>query len=449
MECNLHGTGVEVTHLGLERAENPVSSYAFRPEDWTIEHHGSTGYNGRMSVAIFDEMKTYVGFTAADAANLTALGPLVIPHVHNVLDRFYGTIMRFPAARRVLVGGEAQMRRLREHLSNWLRQLFCGTYDAEYAGRRWAIGHAHVLVGLPQHYMFTAMELVWQEFNTIVAAVKPPDAEARLKSLHKLLLIELGFMLESYKASYGDRVRQLEHDAMQDRVRRAEQLAEIGQLAASLAHEIKNPLAGISGAIQVIRDDLDPSDQHRVVLEEVLRHIDRLDGTVKDLLTYARPQRPRFKPGDLGAIVSRVATLLKKEPAFERVSLEWSPIVEAGQIELDEHQIEQLLVNLLLNAAHASRPGDVVQLLLAPESAWLSITVRDQGVGMDEETCRRAFEPFFTTKSRGTGLGLPICQRIVEAHGGSITLRSRVGGGTSVTVRMPRRQVSVEGGANG
>lgn len=435
--------------MGTQRAENPANPHPSRPEDWTVEHHGSSGYNEHMSLAIFDEMKSYVGFTATDAANLAALGPLVIPHVHNVLDTFYGTIMRHPGARRVLVGGEAQMRRLHEHLASWLRQLFCGTYDAAYAQRRWAIGHAHVLVGLPQHYMFTAMELVWQEFANIVAAIKAPDADARLKSLHKLLLIELGFMLESYKASYADRVRQLEHDAMQERVRRAERLAEIGQLAASLAHEIKNPLAGISGAIQVIRDDLDPSDQHRVVLEEVLRHIDRLDGTVKDLLTYARPQRPRFKAGDIGAIVARVAGLLKQEPAFERVALEWSSLDDAGHIELDEHQIEQMLVNLLLNAAHASRPGDIVQLLMAPESAWLSITVRDQGVGMDEDTCRRAFEPFFTTKSRGTGLGLPICQRIVEAHGGSITLRSRVGGGTSVTVRMPRRQLSAESGANG
>jgi len=385
-------------------------------------------------------MKSYIGFGDRDAGQLRALAEPVGPHLPAVVERFYREILRRPGARSVLAGGETQVARLRGHLLNWLRTLFCGQYDALYFQQREAIGLVHVRVGLPQHYMFTGMEIVWQELSRVVRAAGLPDADGKLVSLHKLLTLETGMMLESYRAAYSERVRQAEQEMMRERVTRVERLAEVGRLAASLAHEIKNPLAGISGAIQVIREDLAPGDTHREVLDQILRQINRLDGTVKDLLTYARPQAPRFKLCDMSGVIERVMTLLSKEPAFAEIRLECDDCATFEPLELDEHQVEQLLMNLLLNAAHASTAGASVQLRIGSQKEETTLVVQDHGHGMDPETQKRAFEPFFTTKARGTGLGLSICQRIVDAHGGLIAIRSRPGQGTMVEVRLPRSQ---------
>jgi signal transduction histidine kinase len=387
--------------------------------------------------AAFKDMKNYIAFGTRDAANLRALGPHVRPHLPDVVTRFYREVQRHPRTRGVLSEGSEQVQRLRGALTEWLESLFCGRYDEEYCQQHAQIGRVHARAGLPQHFMFTAMEVVWQELSKAVRQADPPNAEAGLRSLHKLLTLETGIMLESYRESCAAEIRQFERNAVRERLTQAEQLAQMGHLAASLAHEIKNPLAGISGAIQVIRDGMDLQDQWRPILEEVLRQVNRLDGTVKDLLVYARPKPPRFQRCKLNRLIERVLTVLSRELDLQRVRLEY---VNSRQLPLyaDEAQIEQLVMNLLHNAAHASPDGGLVRVITTSKADGFQLVVEDQGHGMDQETCQRAFEPFFTTKARGTGLGLPICRKIVDAHGGTISIRSAVGQGTTVTVRLPR-----------
>ncbi|HPM23828.1 MAG TPA: ATP-binding protein [Phycisphaerae bacterium] len=139
--------------------------------------------------------------------------------------------------------------------------------------------------------------------------------------------------------------------------------------------------------------------------------------------------------------------LLRKEPEFERVRFEYSVPRNLPTIAADEHQIEQVLMNLLLNAAQASSTTGLVKLVVTPGRESVQIVVEDRGQGMTVDVARRAFEPFFTTKARGTGLGLPICRKIVEAHGGRISLRSTPGEGTAVTVELLERPPAVEAGA--
>lgn len=389
---------------------------------------------------IFDEIKAYVGFDAADAERVRDLAEVVKQFLPGVVERFYEVLLRHPGAARVFAGGPAQMERLRISLHDWLETLFSGQYDSAYMENRLRIGHTHVRVGLSQHYMFGAFEIIWQELQRIVRAANPPDCDAKLLSLHKLLTIETTIMLENYRISYAERVRTIEHEAIQERLSRAEQLAEIGQLSASLAHEIKNPLAGISGAIQVLRDEMGPADPRRAVLDETLRQVSRLDGTVKDLLTYARPARPQFGPCRLDDVICRVTTLIGPEGSSRGVRVVRSDCAGLAPIEADEHQLEQLLVNLLLNAVHASRKDGTVRVAVESGAEALTLVVEDDGQGMDASTARRAFEPFFTTKTRGTGLGLSICRRIVDAHGGAIELNSEPDRGTIIAVRLPRRQ---------
>lgn len=395
-------------------------------------------YNRGVSPSIFNELKAYIGFGPQDEQNVRALGPEVAPFFDQVVQRFYDEIGRHPGAAAVLKDA-AQLSRLHAKLHEWLRTLFSGKYDTDYARQRSEIGRVHVRVGLAQHYMFAAMEVIWQELESRSRQAGIPDVDNKLRSLHKLLTIETGIMLENYKGSYTEQVRQTERDAVQERLTRAEHLAQIGQLAASLAHEIKNPLAGISGAIQVIREGIAPDDPRRPILAEVLRQIDRLDGTVKDLLEYARPRPPRFKSCDLHRVVDRVLTVLRAEPELRRVAVRFENS-SAPPIMADESQIEQLVMNLVLNAVQASADGSSVIVAIASQPEAVELAVIDQGHGMDPVVARRAVEPFFTTKAKGTGLGLPICQKIVEMHAGTLSIDTAVGEGTTVTVRLPREQ---------
>lgn len=405
-----------------------------------VESRGRRLYDTPVNT-IFEEIKSYVGFTRCDAEQLLALAPVVESGLPRVVDRFYAEIFRHPAARLVFSGDE-QLDRLRGSLHQWLNTLFSGEYDQAYLEQRTRIGHTHVRVGLPQHFMFGAIEVIWQELQGLVRTANPPGVEVKLAALHKLLAIETAIMLESYRGSYAERVRSIEHEAIEERLSRAEQLAEVGQLAASLAHEIKNPLAGISGAIQVLRDETRPDDPRRVILEETLRQVTRMDQTVKDLLTFARPAKPQFGPCRLDQVIGRVVSLLAPEGSARGVRFVHESGTDLAPIEADEHQLEQLLVNLLLNALHASHRGDAVRVSAVGNGEDVALVVEDQGQGMDPATARRAFEPFFTTKTRGTGLGLSICRRIANAHGGSIGVSSEVNRGTAVEVRLPRHQTS-------
>ncbi|MHC4697277.1 MAG: ATP-binding protein [Planctomycetota bacterium] len=393
-----------------------------------------------MADFVFEDLKRYIGFDERDASNVVALRPVVEPFFPAIIKRFCSEIRNDQGALAVLTGGEGQIERLMGTLRTWLDELFCGTYDEAYAERRARIGMMHVLAGLPQHYMLTGLEVIWQELGGVVRKENVPEAAARLPSLHKLLMLELAVMLDAYKDWYAAKVREEEHSIVEERLTRAEHLAEIGQLAASLAHEIKNPLAGISGAIQIMRDGMGDDDARRPIISEIIGQIKRLDETVKDLLLYARPTPPKLSTFTLDQAIERVLKILREEPALQHVQVEMGEVSNGATVQADMRQIEQLILNLLINAAHASDYGGRIHLAIAGNVGFVRLIVSDNGRGMPPETQRRAFEPFFTTKAKGTGLGLSICRRIAEVHGGSIRLESAIGQGTIVIVELPRRE---------
>ena len=322
--------------------------------------------------------------------------------------------------------------------SSWLNAVFEGRFDQARSDLLLRVGAAHVRARVPQHFIVTAIEVVWRELDRVIRRADPPGVTEKLASLHKLLMLELAIMLESYKEAHSELVRKSERTAVAEKLTRAEHLGRIGQLAASLAHEIKNPLAGISGAIQIIRDAMSPDDPHQPIVTEILGQIKRLDATVKDLLMYARPTPRQAAEFPLGEVVTRALKVLREEPALQRVRVEYMPVPDHATVLADDRQLEQLIINLLINAAHASDDGGVINVAVTPDTDRISLTVEDTGRGMTPEVRDQAFEPFFTTKAKGTGLGLSICRRIVEAHGGSIELESAVDVGTVVTVILPR-----------
>lgn len=390
-----------------------------------------------MAGELFDDMKLYVDFGEADSAILRELKPLLQPHFGAIVREFYDSLLKHPRARAVFGADTDQIERLRQSLLIWLSELFDGQYDRAYFDRRSRIGRTHVRVNLPQHYMFTAMNVIRRALTTVIEQLDVPDHGEKLNSVNKLLDLELAIMNETYREDLLARLHAIEHAEYQARLSKSEHLAAVGELAASLAHEIKNPLAGISGAIQILGDDLGADHPHKEIIAECLRQIDRLDAAVKDLLIYARPKPPNTSRVAISRLLQQVMVLLREEPAFRGIHVNYNAPEVDVVLEVDETQVHQVLTNLFINAAHACQPGGNIRCRITDGKTRSVIQIEDDGIGMTSEVMNRAFEPFYTTKAKGTGLGLAICKRIIEAHGGTISLDSKPGKGTCVTIEIP------------
>jgi len=251
-----------------------------------------------------------------------------------------------------------------------------------------------------------------------------------------------------HSAVWGVLERQQARSREMDRgMERVTQLAVLGDVAAGLSHEIKNPLAGIRAALSALRreDGLPPAERLEVV-EEMISEVDRVNRTVDSLLSLARPRSPVRTPADLGRLVRRATALLEARARSRNVRLSVEVAPEVPSLELDSDLLIQVVVNLVTNALDAVKDGGRVRVAVEPfpgrDGAALAVT--DDGEGIPQEVMARLFEPFFTTKRGGTGLGLPLCIRIVEQHGGTISVESEPGKGTTFLVLLPCRDVPVK-----
>jgi len=230
--------------------------------------------------------------------------------------------------------------------------------------------------------------------------------------------------------------------AIQERLVRSERWAAVGELASYVAHNIRNPLASIRSAAQVGLEDLERKDwaQARECFQDIVQVVDRLERWTRHLLDWTRPVELRPSRGDLNALIREVVAFLR--PKGEAKALRWELDLDESlpDLCLDWGQMEQALIALVVNAVEACRPGGTVRVASrrTPEGRVL-VTVRDTGVGMSEAVRVKAFEPYFTTKPTGVGMGLPMAKKVVEAHGGTITIASQEGVGTTVTVCLPGR----------
>ncbi|HVN80414.1 MAG TPA: PAS domain S-box protein [Terriglobia bacterium] len=218
-----------------------------------------------------------------------------------------------------------------------------------------------------------------------------------------------------------------------------EKLSAIGELSAGLAHEIKNPLAGIKGAIEIIREGVPEDNPHRVILGEVLSEGSRIDRIVMSLLSYAKPKKLDFVKIELGNLIRNVMSFLRNLADGKRISLRFVGPQEVPWLNADENEIKQLFLNLILNSIEALPEGGevVVHLAVVPENR-IRIEVSDNGPGIPPENLSRIFRPFFTTKTEGTGLGLATCKQIVAQYGGDIQVQSEEGKGTRFTIELPQ-----------
>jgi two-component system sensor histidine kinase PilS (NtrC family) len=226
---------------------------------------------------------------------------------------------------------------------------------------------------------------------------------------------------------------------MEQQMRRAERMATLGQLSAGIAHEIRNPLASISGSIELLRQGHVASEDDAALMAIVNREIDRLNGLISDLLDWANPRPPQIVDLDLAVLVDETVRVFRqdKSSGVEVGLTTPRELVMAG----DAAKLRQVVWNLLRNAAEAAAAGGGhVEVAVGGSADTAEIVISDDGAGIPREHLSRVFDPFFTTKKRGTGLGLATCHSIVTDHGGSLDVASDAGGGTRVVVRLPRRR---------
>jgi PAS domain S-box-containing protein len=224
---------------------------------------------------------------------------------------------------------------------------------------------------------------------------------------------------------------------MQRTVLQAETLAAIGEMAASVAHEIKNPLAGIGGAIQILQESMDSDDSRRELMEEILAQVDRLDTTIRQLLMLSKPQIPHKQFFDLRSLLYSVIDRSRKQGLLPKLEFLFQG-QERILAKVDPPLFEQVIWNLIENANDAMPQGGQVTLTLEQTAEADILKITDSGPGVPPHLVDKLFRPFFTTKTRGTGLGLSICKKIVDAHEGSIWIDSERRGGTEVVISLPR-----------
>lgn len=249
---------------------------------------------------------------------------------------------------------------------------------------------------------------------------------------------ELGVLAEAFNTMLhrlADTHRQLEQ-SLAARLAQADRFVTLGELAAGLAHEIKNPLAGLSGALQVLGHDFPEHSDRRSVVAEMQRQIERLNRAMNNLLRYALPASPQPHPLQINGVLEQVLTVLSAQKSVANIHV----VRELGAsraINGDPLQLEQAFLNLCLNALQAMRDHGTMTLRTWDEPQGVVVEVADTGVGIPDDQVGKIFKPFYTSKTTGTGLGLALVARIVEEHAGAITVVTKVGDGSRFRVAFP------------
>jgi two-component system sensor histidine kinase PilS (NtrC family) len=349
---------------------------------------------------------------------------------------------------------------------NTIRCLTSGLVTVDLAGRvttanevaREILGAAPgLLVGLPLADILTGLPRVLADVGPAGVVRRAELSAARVDGSVR----HLGVSAAPLSDHAGELIGRVIHfqdltelKRMELAVARAERLASIGRLSAAIAHEIRNPLASISGSMELLRDAPGADPDSRKLMDIAVREVDRLNALVTSLLEYARPRTEERRVLSLNDEVSEVVAVFQGERRGERqdirVSVETSG---AAHVEAAGGQLRQIVWNLLRNAADAMAAGGTITVKIAAEASagdgtvqpWTRLTFTDTGSGIPRADLDHIFEPFFSTKSGGSGLGLPTVARIVDDHRGTIEVESEVGRGTTVIIRLPAARAGAPG----
>ncbi len=218
----------------------------------------------------------------------------------------------------------------------------------------------------------------------------------------------------------------------------ADRLVTVGEMAASMAHEIKNPIAGVLSALQVFSGEMEISDPRQEIMGEMILQLERVIHAVNDLLQYARPAVPVLDVADVNPLIEKTVALLSRQYKGKDITIRTNFTASPLNALVDKKQFQQVLWNHILNAIQAIDNAGTITIETRIDSPSAVIRITDTGKGIDPEHLAEIFKPFFTTKHKGTGLGMTISRRIVEQHHGSVSVTSQPGEGTTVTIALPK-----------
>jgi two-component system sensor histidine kinase HydH len=364
-------------------------------------------------LSFLENVKGYVGFDDASSAALREAHGIVAPHFDAIIDDFYAAIESHPGASAAITGGSDQIQRLKRSLLQWIDQIFRGPHDEAYFARRARIGRVHVQINLPQMYMFAAMDRIRvQSLDVIREApgLDPRISRRMITALHQILDIELAIMLETYR------------EDLLAKNRTAERLATIGQFAAGIGHELRNPLGVIESSAFLVSRRLehlqisDPSLARH--MEKIATEVQRSNKTISDLLELARSSPLKRRSVEANEFIAQ-AVAHAHLPLSVNVDVSVPP---GTMLDIDPDQLTRVVTNLLINASQAMGGSGTIWIEARREGPRSIVLVRDDGPGIPADVKGRIFEALFTTKAKGNGLGLALCRRIAEAHSGTVSL---------------------------
>ena len=328
-------------------------------------------------------------------------------------------------------------------------QIILAFFSLATVGFALIIGTTYIIIRRITHPLVeiadAAHAIAEGEFDVSVQPDQPGELGVLADAFNRMLasLRQMRSDLEDWGRTLENKVEQRTNElvSMQARVAQSERLASVGMLAAGVAHEINNPLGGILTLTSLTLEDTDENDARRENLAEVVRQTERCRDIVKGLLEFSRQSRAGTEEVDLNEVVKETLALVGNQSLFFNVDVVLELAPDLPHIMADRSQMQQVFMNLFVNAAQAMHEQGTVTVRTSHcrRDGHVEVAVSDTGRGIDEEHIARIFDPFFTTKEsgHGTGLGLSIAYGIVAKHGGTITVQSQPGCGTTFTMRFP------------
>jgi len=397
--------------------------------------------SNRMSIEQLSAVRKLLGLDEPTLGILRQFHERIRGDLDKVVECFYVVVLDDERARQVMQKANGNTERLRRLLRAWLDSVLLGPHDDDaYLTTRLRIGDRHVQVELPQDLMLGAMAQVRQGLLALAFGVKdfPCSIDTLALAICKIIDLELCMLLESYRYS------------LLDRLMATERLSTIGQLVASIGHELRNPLSTIETSAYLLtqklarKGDVDADPTIVRHLEKIRHQVRAATKTVTDLLELAKNRKPRRQPLELLSLVQasmdgiRVADSVKVEVDIRDTMIAYA----------DADQLRIVVVNLLANALDAVGGNGNVLIRAEESMGGISLRVIDDGLGISAAARDKVFQALYTTKPNGNGLGLPLCRRIAEAHGGCLGIDA-IDRGASFHLWLPGPEPSSRGSGNG
>ncbi len=355
-----------------------------------------------------------LGLSILGISLLHYLTPLHLHYLHDIFQRFYYLPIILAALWFGFRGG-----------------LFCAlAVSVAYAPHilfQWGEG---LTLGMEKYLEIVMYNVV----GSVTGLLAQRERERRL---------ELQRTAEGLEESYRRLQNQSERIiAIEEQLRRSEKLSTLGEMAAVLAHEIRNPLGSIRGTAEILRDDYRPGDPKHEFIEIQIKETERLNHVVEDFLRMARQHPLELQDCSIREELETIVTLVSKDAQDRGVTLLLEACPEPVIIRGDGEKLRQAFLNIVINALQATPSGGSVIITCLQTENGYEVRFIDNGSGIEHDVLSKIFEPFFTTKPDGTGLGLAVCRKIIEGHGGNLSVTSETGKGTIVLITLPQQETT-------